>query len=294
MKGLIVKAISGFYYVKTDDGIKECKARGRFRNIGESPLVGDYVDISLQGGKGTVEKIFDRNNFLLRPPIANVDKLFIISSAVTPSPNLLLIDRMTSLCEYKNIEPIIVFNKSDAGDIRYFAEKYRRVGYKTIECSTVNREGIDEIICELEGVVSAFTGNSGVGKSSILNVIFPNLKLSTGEVSDKLGRGRHTTRHTELFPHDFSGYVADTPGFSSFEIIGDGIDFREQLELCFPEFEKYIGNCRFTDCKHVGEKGCSICEACSNRDIDSDRYASYVTIFNELKDIKPWDIKRAQ
>lgn len=294
MKGLIVKALSGFYYVKTDEGIIECKARGRFRNIGESPLVGDYVEISKQNGKGAVESISERKNYLLRPPVANIDKLFIISSAVTPTPNLLLIDRMTALCEYKNIEPIIVFNKTDAGDIEIFANKYRKVGYKTIECSALNKIGIEEIISELNGAVSAFTGNSGVGKSSILNVIFPELALSTGEVSDKLGRGRHTTRHTELFEHGYSGYVADTPGFSSFEVTEDSIDFREQLELCFPEFKERIGTCRFSDCKHIGERGCSVCSARDSGEIDSDRYESYLTIYNELKDIKPWDLKRTQ
>lgn len=292
MRGLIVKALSGFYYVESDNTVYECKARGRFRSIGESPLVGDRVEISLNGNKGVIDSIYDRKNFLIRPPVANIDKLFIISSAATPSPNLLLIDKMTALCEYKGIKPIIVFNKSDLADLSGYVEKYKKVGYKAIECSSINGEGIDEIRNELNGAVTAFTGNSGVGKSSILNVIFPNLNLSTGEVSDKLGRGRHTTRHIELFLNEYGGYVADTPGFSAIEFDLNDISFKENLDSFFPEFDDYRVNCRFSDCKHIGEKDCAVCEAAKNGVINSERLLSYQTIYNELKSIKPWELKK--
>ena len=292
MIGLIVKSVAGFYYVKSEERIIECKARGRFRSIGTSPLVGDVVEVSLSGDKGTVEKIYERRNFLDRPPLANIDKLFIISSAVTPIPNLLLIDRMTALCEFKKITPVIVFNKSDMGDLSSYTCKYNSVGYTVIECSAVSGLGIADIIAELRGCTSAFTGNSGVGKTSILNKIFPELELSTGEVSEKLGRGRHTTRHCELFYHCYDGYVADTPGFSSFEYDMNNIEFKEALTSCFPEFADYDGSCRFSDCKHIGEAGCSVDEAVKLGNIDFDRLSSYRAIFNELKDIKPWNIKR--
>ncbi len=293
MKGLVVKSLSGFYYVRTDNAIIECKARGKFRSIGTSPLVGDKVEVSLNGDKGTVEKIYERKNFLDRPPLANIDKLFIISSAVTPIPNLLLIDRMTALCEFRKIKPVIVFNKSDMGDLSAYISKYNSVGYTSIECSAVSGLGIDAITAELKGCTSAFTGNSGVGKSSILNKIFPDLSLSTGEVSEKLGRGRHTTRHCELFYHNFDGYVADTPGFSSLEYDMNNIEFKDALASCFPEFNEFEGSCRFSDCKHIGEAGCAVEQAVKCGNIDSDRHSSYKTIFNELKEIKPWNIKKS-
>ena len=294
MKGLIVKALSGFYYVKVDNNIFECRARGKFRNVGESPLVGDYVEVSVADSSGTVDYIYDRKNFLQRPPIANIDKLFIISSAVTPSPNLTLIDKMTALCESKNIEPIIIFNKSDLQSLAGYVEKYKNVGYKAIECSAANNTGIEEIIEELKGSISAFTGNSGVGKSSILNIIFPNLNLSTGNVSSKLGRGKHTTRHTELFAHGFNGYVADTPGFSSIEYTPEDINFKDNLDSYFPEFSDIKSNCKFSDCKHIGEKGCAVCAAAKDGIIDADRLSSYQSIYNELKDFKPWDVKKTE
>lgn len=291
MTGLIIKALSGFYYVEADGRIIECKARGKFRNDGITPLVGDRVEISLSGENGTVDSILERKNCLDRPPVANIDKLFIVSSAVSPKPNLLLIDRMTALCEFKNITPVIVFNKCDEGDLSELVEKYSAVGYRAFVCSAKTKEGIEALKNELEGCISAFTGNSGVGKSSILNVLFPAFRLSTGAVSEKLGRGRHTTRHSELFSHGFGGYVADTPGFSSLESDLGSIEFKEALDTCFPEFEQYLGSCRFADCKHIGEKGCAVCAAVASGSVDSDRYSSYVTVCNELKDIKPWMLK---
>lgn len=292
MQGIIIKAIAGFYYVKTEKGVIECKARGRFRNDGTSPLVGDVVLISLDGDKGTVEEILTRKNALMRPPVANLDKLFIVSSSVTPVPNTLLIDRMTVICEYKNIQPIIVFNKSDLANVENYKNIYANSGYRSIVCSALTGEGIEEIKNELVGCFSAFTGNSGAGKSSILNLLFPKLNLSTAEVSEKLGRGRHTTRHTELFAHEYDGYVADTPGFSSIENDKTDLEFKEALPNLFPDFSNYHGDCLFHDCKHISEKGCAVIEAVKEGKIEKTRYDSYCSIYNELKDMKPWEIKK--
>lgn len=291
IEGLIVKAISGFYYVETEQGIVECKARGKFRNDKTSPLVGDRVSVTANGKTGAVEKIKERKNQLFRPPLANLDKLFIVSSSVTPTPSSLIIDRMTAICARYNIEPIIIFNKNDLEDVYPWCRIYENAGFKTIACSAVSGEGIDLITKELEGCVSAFTGNSGAGKSSLLNRIFPDLGLATGQVSDKLGRGRHTTRHTELFRHEFSGYVADTPGFSSLEADREDLEFKERLAEFFPEFEDFSDGCLFGDCAHVGEKGCAVCEAVNEGKIESTRYASYKTMYEELKDLKAWNIK---
>ena len=291
MQGVIIKAISGFYYVETDKGIIECKARGRFRNDGTSPVVGDRVIINLSGKSGTIESINERKNMLSRPPIANIDKLFIVSSAVIPAPNTVLIDRMTSICEYKNIEPIIVFNKTDLGEVESLKKIYLNAGFKTIVCSALTGEGIDEIKKELSGCICAFTGNSGVGKSSILNLIFSTLNLSTSDVSEKLGRGRHTTRHTELFSHEFGGYVADTPGFSSVENDKFDLEFRDLLPTLFRDFEKHRQICKFHDCKHVAEKGCGVIEAVKAGEIEKTRYDSYLAIYNELRDVKPWEVR---
>ncbi len=291
MEGLIIKALSGFYYVETERGIIECKARGRFRNSGTSPLVGDRVDVDSQDQKGVINSIFERRNYLDRPPVANIDKLFIVSSASTPLPNFLLIDRLTALCEYKNITPVIIFNKNDEGDVSDYVTRYSAIGYRAIECSAKTGFGCNLIAEELSGCISAFTGNSGVGKSSILNLLFPELSLSTGEISEKLGRGRHTTRHTELFAHKYNGYVADTPGFSSLESDISSLGFKEELINCFPEFSEYEGCCRFADCKHIGENGCAVGDAVKRRKIDPERYESYLTIYNELKDLKHWNIK---
>lgn len=290
MKGILIKAISGFYYVQSDNNLYECKARGTFRNKGESPVVGDTVEFTAhEDGKGIIEKICIRKNCLKRPLIANIDKLFIVSSFTTPAPNALLIDRLTAIAEYHGIEAIIVFNKCDLGDFSPWEKIYSNSGFKTVVCSATTGEGVDVIRKELEGCVSAFTGNSGVGKSSLLNLLFPELSLATGEVSEKLGRGRHTTRHTELFAHIYGGFVADTPGFSSLETEKLGIDFKEKLALCFPDFSQFLGECRFTSCTHVCEKGCAVCGAVSDGKIEKTRHESFITLFNEVKDLKSWN-----
>lgn len=292
MQGIIIKAISGFYYVSDGAQTVECKAKGAFRNEKVTPLVGDRVEVEiLSDGKGVVKELLPRKNFLARPPVANIEKAFIVSSFCTPAPNTLIIDTMISLCEYKKIIPVLLFNKDDLGDFEDFINIYKSVGYKAITCSAKEKRGIEEIKAELKNSVSVFTGNSGVGKSSILNEILPEALLQTGEISQKLGRGRHTTRHTELFPLPFGGYVADTAGFSSIEADKTDYNYKLQLEDTFKEFGDYLGKCRFTGCSHIGEKGCAVCEAVEQGKIQKTRYESYLSLFDGLKDLKEWQIK---
>lgn len=293
MIGTIIKALSGFYYVSFENTTYECKARGSFRKSGVSPLVGDRVEFSLQEeDKGTIEKVLERKNCLSRPPVANIDKLFIVSSFSAPAPNTLIIDKMTAIAEYNNIVPIIVFNKSDEGDFKEYRDIYAKSGFKTYVVSAKNGDGMKSLVNEMSGCVSAFTGNSGVGKSSILNFVFGNSDIETGEVSEKLGRGRHTTRHTELYELPFGGFIADTPGFSSLEDYKYSFDFKEKLPFLFSDFSDFLHDCRFTSCSHTKENGCAVIEAVNNGKIEKSRHDSYVSLYNEMKDIKQWNSKK--
>lgn len=290
MNGIIIKAISGFYYVSDGEKTYECKARGSFRESGVSPLVGDRVEFErTEEQKGVVTAVLPRKNLLSRPPVANIDKLFIISSYEKPAPNAYIIDKLTALAEYKEIEPIIVFNKCDMGGFEEWEGIYRKAGFRVYTVSAENGEGINALKSELKNCVSAFTGNSGVGKSSILNVLFEGLNLETGAVSEKLGRGRHTTRHTELFSLPEGGFVADTPGFSSLEYECDDYGFKESLVYCFRDLSEYADSCKFTTCTHTVEKGCNIIGAVENGEIAESRHKSYIALFEELKDLKPWN-----
>lgn len=293
MNGLIIKALSGFYYVSVEDTVYECKPRGVFRKNNDDIFVGDMVEISLlPQDKGVIENVLPRKNFLSRPPVANIDKMFIISSYVTPAPNTVIIDTMTAIAEDKGIEPIIVFNKSDMGDFSEIANVYRQAGFKVYIVSATNNIGIDELRAELYNSVSVFTGNSGVGKSSILNALFGKDFLKTGEVNEKLGRGRHTTRHTELFSIENGGFIADTPGFSSISIEQSDVLYKENLQYAFREFEGYIGSCHFTSCSHTCEKGCAIIDAVKNGKISNSRFESYKMLYSELSKRSDWEIKK--
>lgn len=292
-KGILIKAISGFFYVSFENNVYECKARGNFRKTKVSPVVGDIVEFSLvDDTHGIVEQICSRKNLLIRPLVANIDKLFIVSAYSTPAPDTLMIDRLTALAVYNNIEPIIVFNKSDMGSFDEFYSIYKASGFKTFVVSARENTGLDRLKLEMKGCVCAFSGNSGVGKSSILNALFPDLQLKTGEVSDKLGRGRHTTRHTELFFVGDGAYVVDTPGFSSIDTTEDLYDFKVALPNCFPEFDEYIGSCKFTSCSHTTEKGCAIIDAVNKGKIQKSRHDSYVALWSELKDVTSWNTKQ--
>lgn len=288
--GIIVKSIAGFCYVEAGNEIYECKPRGSFRKDNISPIAGDKVSIIVDGNKGTVEKIFERKNFLIRPPLANLDKLFIVSSASVPNVNTLLIDRMIAICENIGVIPIIVFNKSDIGDFGDVPESYMKIGYKTFVVSAKNGDGISQIKEEIKDCVSAFSGNSGVGKSSILNMLLPSANLSVGDVSEKLGRGKHTTRHVELLKCN-NGYVADTPGFSSLDLLDFNFNNKDNLKLCFKEFKPFLDKCKFNDCSHVSELGCAVIEAKNNGNIPLFRHENYISMYNDLKQIKSWELK---
>ncbi|MCC8074313.1 MAG: ribosome small subunit-dependent GTPase A [Clostridiales bacterium] len=292
-EGIIIKGIGGFYYVETADDIYECKARGVFRKEKITPLVGDRVNITInQNAENTIDKILPRKNFLVRPPVANIDLLFIVSSAVNPKINPLVLDRIIAIAEYKKIEPIIIFTKIDlSDDYLQFESIYSNAGFKTVSCNNLNGDGTQVILEILKGKISAFTGNTGVGKSSLLNAIMPNLDLATGETSKKLGRGKHTTRHCELFKV-CGGYVADTPGFSAIDIEASEKILKDDLPFCFREFLPYIDECKFsTNCSHINDKGCAVVKALNDGKISKSRHDSYVHMYNDVKDIKKWELK---
>ncbi len=288
--GIITKVTGGFYYVEAADGVYECKARGVFRKRGTSPLVGDTVDISVpDDGYCSVDRIHERRNSLVRPALANLDTLMIVSSVKEPDANLYLIDKMTAAAVSKNIRPVVVFTKCDLASAAELTAIYRTVNIPAYEFSAIDLRGLDEIKNELEGRVTAFCGNSGVGKSTLLNALFPELELKTGEISDKLGRGRHTTRTVELFKKH-GGYIADTPGFSTVDIERFELIRKDELKFSFPEFEEYFGTCQFNSCNHLCEKGCKVLQAIQDGLIPPSRHESYVRMYNEVKDIKDWQI----
>lgn len=289
--GIIIKGIGGFYYVEAADGIiYECKARGVFRKENITPLAGDKVEISVdENNKNSIDKIYERRNMFKRPPIANVDKLVIVSSVCDPRPNLLIIDRLTAVAVYKNVEPIIVFTKNDLQSADEYIEIYKNAGFKTFAVSNETGEGIGEVKAVIENGVCVFTGNSGVGKSSLINRMYPDFALETGEISKKLGRGRHTTRHVELLKIN-NGYIADTPGFSSLDFETNDLIKKDELAFCFPDFSDFIDSCKFSTCAHVNDKGCRLIEAVNSGDVMRSRHESYVTMYNEVKDIKDWQL----
>lgn len=289
LHGIVLKGIGGFYYVEASDTVYECKARGIFRKNKISPLPGDRVTITVtEQSENTIDSIEERKNQLQRPPLANLDQIFIVSSICQPLPNKLVIDKMTAIAVKNGIKPIVVFTKSDLGEADKWIRIYKNSGIPAFGVSSVTGEGADEIKALLKGKISAFTGNTGVGKSSLLNCIDPNLHLATSHISEKLGRGRHTTRQSELF-HIGEGLVADTPGFSSFDIEKNGMIKKDELPECFPEFLPYLGQCRFTSCTHVKDKGCAILEAVANGEIEKSRHESYIAMYDEVKAIKEWD-----
>ncbi len=291
LTGLIIKAISGFYYVEAADCIYECKARGAFRKKGIRPSVGDKVVISVHDeNTAEVEEILPRKNYLVRPPLANLDRLFIVSSVAEPSPSALIIDKICAVAVSKGIEPVVVFTKSDLADCSALTEIYKAVGIEALEFSIRSESDKSRMLSLLEGKISAFTGNTGVGKSSLLNALFPELDIATAEISKKLGRGRHTTRHSELYKTD-GGYVADTPGFSTVDIERYELIRKDDIASCFPEFRKYVDECMFTGCSHTCEKGCAVIEAVRNGKIPQSRHNSYRQMYDEVKDIPSWKNK---
>ena len=290
LNGIIIKGIGGFYYVESQGNIYECKARGVFRKEKIIPLVGDRVEITVnEAGNNSIDKILPRNNYFNRPPISNVDNLVIVCSTCEPKPNTLIIDRLTAIAIHKGVKPIIVFTKNDLQDASEYIEIYSKTDIPTYVVSNHTGDGVDEVRALLENSVSVFTGNSGVGKSSLLNRIAPEFSLETGEISHKLGRGRHTTRHVELFKVG-NGYIADTPGFSSLDFETNDIIKKDELADCFPEFSDFIGLCKFTSCSHINDKGCRIRQAVDEGEIHPSRHQNYIALYNEVKDIKDWQL----
>ena len=292
MRAVIVKAIAGFYYAKADGEVYECKARGVFRKNEITPLVGDFAEIeTTENGKGVIKSIVDRKNFLERPPVANADRLWIVVSTVDPRPNTLVIDRICAIAEDREIEPIVVVSKTDLADPSEILDIYKKSGIETFLVCCKNGEGVDSVKKRLCGGINVFTGNSGVGKSSLLNIIDPQLGLKTGEISEKLGRGRHTTRHAELFELEGGGYVCDTAGFSSVDCETSGFIVKENLQFDFRDFAPFIGKCKFSSCTHTCEKGCEICRAVERGEISKSRHDSYVALYKEAEAVKDWQRK---
>ncbi len=287
-EGQIVKALSGFYYVKSGEDLITCRARGKFRYQKVTPLVGDRVLLLSQpDGSGYLDEILPRRNEFHRPAIANIDQMVIVASGAIPITDPFLIDQMISIVEGKQCEPILCMNKWDLVAAEKLCEHYQKAGFHVIPVSAKTGEGLPELSELLRGKTSAFTGNSGVGKSSILNALDPTLRIKVGEVSDKLGRGRHTTRHIELFELH-GGFIADTPGFSAFD--ADKMEPRPMAELegSFREFAPYLGSCQFVGCAHVKEKGCAVLEAVQAGHILKSRHESYVRLYEQAKERKAW------
>ena len=294
MEGLIIRALAGFYYVRnTEDRVISCRARGKFRKDGISPLVGDRVSVLMaeDGATGTVQMIHPRKNVFVRPPVANIDCMIILAAGVNPITAPFLIDRICAIAASKDCEVVICINKCDLHRGDNLFSLYTQAGFLTIRTSAVTGEGIETLRGAIAGKICAFVGNSGVGKSSVLNALEPGFTIKTAAVSEKLGRGRHTTRHVELFELSEGTQIADTPGFSSFDLDKMELTVKEELQYAFRDFLPYIDQCRFRDCAHVSEMGCAVLEALQAGEIQPSRHESYVRLYKQVKEMKAWERK---
>ena len=297
-EGLVIKALGGFYYVRDQKGqVWECRARGRFRKDEVSPVVGDGVMMAPcpEGGEqlsGTVVEILPRRNWLIRPPVANLDRLAMVVSCRDPAPNLLIIDQLTAIACRRGIPVVLVFTKPDLADPEPYTGIYCRAGFQVFEVNNLTGDGAGAVREALSRGITAFCGNSGAGKSSLLNALFPGLALATGDISQKLGRGRHTTRHVELYATGGGGWIADTPGFSAVDFLQFEKMLARDLEGCFPDFAPYLGRCRYTGCSHTVERGCAVLEAVEEGKIEPSRHQSYCTIYEQLKNVKEWELDK--
>ena len=289
--GRIIRSLSGFYDVQLPDQVVTCRGRGVLRKERITPLTGDMVEITVEKGKGMVEAVLPRKNSFVRPAVANVDALAIFAANVNPVTEPFLIDRVAAIAGNQNVECVIVINKSDLDPAEDLRSIYEKAGFPVICTSAQTGEGVAELQAFLRGKLTAFTGNSGIGKSSILNCLCPELSLATGEVSEKLGRGRHTTRHVELYSLGDDTYVMDTPGFSSFDTDQMDIILKENLQYAFPDFAPYVGTCQFADCSHRREPGCAVRAALSKGEIGESRYDSYLKLYEKSAQIKEWELK---
>ncbi|MBR5126462.1 MAG: ribosome small subunit-dependent GTPase A [Oscillospiraceae bacterium] len=290
--GRIIRSISGFYDVQIPGKVVSCRARGILRKEGNSPLTGDMVEITVERGKGMVEKILPRRNSFVRPAVANVDALVVFAANVNPVTEPFLIDRVAAIAGDQEVQVVLCVNKCDLDPAVDLVRIYENAGFSVISTSAETGDGVEALRDMIRGKLVAFTGNSGVGKSSILNRLCPELQLPTGEVSEKLGRGRHTTRHVELYSLGEETYVADTPGFSSFDTDQMDVILKENLQYAFPDFGRYLGDCQFHDCSHRKEPGCAVRAALEAGQIESTRYDSYLRLYEKASQINLWELKK--
>ena len=288
---IVLKSIGGFYYIKTEDGtVIECKAKGKFRKLALSPLAGDVVETEYEQGTNVITKIHERKNQFVRPPFANLDLLIMVIATTEPAPNYFVIDKMCAIAQHKNAKVAIAITKADLAHCEEIKEIYTKAGYKVFVTGDGHTDQLEALKETMKGKICAFAGNSGVGKSTLLNRLFPDLQLETNAISQKLGRGKHTTRQVEIFDMG-DCMVADTPGFSSIELDRDNFISKYDLPHAFVEFAPYLDECRFADCSHTSEIGCRIKQAVEDGDISQSRYDSYAAMYDKQKNVKDWEIK---
>ena len=290
-QGRIIRSLSGFYDVQTPDGVVTCRGRGSLRKNGESPLTGDMVEITVENGKGMVEKLLPRRNRFIRPAVANVDALVVFAANVNPVTEPFLIDRVAAIAGDQEVAVYICINKCDLDPAINLEKIYRNAGFEVIVASAQTGEGVEQLRRLISGKLTAFTGNTGVGKSSMLNCLCPQLQLATGEVSEKLGRGRHTTRHVELYCLGEDTYVADTPGFASFDTEQMDVILKDNLQYAFGDFAPYLGKCQFHDCSHRKEPGCEVRRAVEQGMLEQTRYDSYLRLYEKSSQINQWELR---
>ena len=286
MTPYITKGVGGFYYVRTETGMVECRARGIFRKRGLTPVAGDNV--ALSADNAAIEEILPRKNVFIRPPVANLDVLFIVASTTQPTPSTRILDELTAAAVYKDVQPVLVITKADLAAADQLMACYAHSGIPVVQLQYDTGEGLDLLRGYIAGHLCAFCGNSGVGKSTLLNALDPSLQRQTGAISQKLGRGRHTTREVEIF-ESCGGRIADTPGFASLEAQKLARIPKEELQHAFPEFAPYFGQCRFTGCSHRSETGCAVRAALQAGEISSSRYESYLAMYEEASQRKEWE-----
>lgn len=290
--GIISKALSGFYYVSSEDGLLECKARGRFRLDGTSPLVGDRVRCSRdQNGKGRIDAVEPRRNWFIRPAVANIDAMVFVAANTNPVTDPFLVDRVSVIAAEADCQLILCINKADVDPGEELYNTFTAAGFPVVRTSAETGQGMEALRTLIDGKICAFTGNSGVGKSSILNRLLPGAAIPTGAVSEKLGRGKHTTRHVELYALGGDTFVADTPGFASFDVEMMTPIPKEQLQYDFIDFAPYLGRCRFNDCAHLKEPGCAVTQALAQGELMPSRYRSYVRLYELSAQHKSWETK---
>ena len=287
-QGVVIKGVGGNYDVACEGQILRCRASAKIKHQKNLLAAGEYVELRITDDGGYINERLPRRNGLIRPAIANIDQLVILCSQAPPVTDPYLIDKVTVVALYQGIQPVILLNKSDLHDSVDLYHAYQKAGFPVLRASAVTGEGVEEVKAMLAGKISAFTGNSAIGKSSILNRIDSRFGLQVGDMSEKIARGRHTTRHVELFQLDNGGFVADTPGFSTFDAVRMEKLTKENLQQYFPEIDRFFAQCRFSDCKHIKEPGCVVREAVEQGEIAKSRYESYCMLYEEVAAQKLW------